>query len=447
MKKSTTIEVKHPHAAGIDLGSEYHYVAVGKEKTDEPIKVFGTYTQGLKEMVKWLVQLGINTVAMESTGIYWLGAYDQLEAAGMEVYLVNARHVKNVPGRKTDVLDAQWLQELHTYGLLRGSFVPKDKIRELRTYVRQREVMENSKTQALMHISKALEWMNIKLHNFVSDLAGVTSMKIIRDIDQGIHNPKELANHRHPNMKASKEEITMALEGNYKPEYLFMLRQSLETFDHFAAKIKEADCYIEQTLQALIPPDSPDLPKERIKKERKKRGGRKPRKNQYSFEAKKYAYQIYGVDLTKIDGVEAITAIEILAECGNDFSKWKTAKHFTSWLGLAPKPQISGGKVIRHQVNKSNQRANLALRRAANSLHGSKSALGAQFRKLKARKGPKVAVKAMARKIAIIIYHMVTKQVPFNSETEKDFEKNFEKQLLKKLTKQAQRIGYILQPS
>ena len=444
MKKSKALTIKNPNAAGIDLGNTHHYVAIGSEKSTNNIRVFSTYTKALKEMAEWLVEMEIDTVAMESTSIFWLGPYDILEEHGIEVHLVNARHVKNVPGRKSDIQDCQWLQQLHSFGLLRASFVPKDKIRELRTYVRQRESILNAKTQALMHISKALDLMNIKLHSIISDLSGATAMKIIRDINDGVSDPKKLAEHRNLNMKATKEEIQLSLEGNYKEEYLFILKQSLDTFDYFTKKMFEADQYIEKILKELVPENPPKYQESTELANKRKRRGRKPRKNEYRFNAKEYVFQIYGVDLTAIDGVEEMTALEILAECGSDFSKWKTAKHFSSWLGLAPLPQISGGKVIKHQVNKTNQRANLALRRAANSLHGSKSALGAQFRKIKARKGPKVAVKAMARKIAVIIYNMITKQQEFRGGSEEKFEKEYHKQLFKKLTKQARRIGYSL---
>ena len=447
MSKQEKLSLQHPHAAGIDLGSRHHFVAVGKDKTEQPVRVFNTYTESLKEMAIWLTQLGIKTVAMEATGVYWLAVYDILEEAGLEVYLVNARHVKNVPGRKSDVQDCQWIQQLHSFGLLRASFIPTDKLRQLRAYVRQRETMEKGKTKAIMHISKALSLMNLKLHNLVSNLAGATAMKIIRDIAAGNHDPKDLVKHRHVNMKASEEQIIQSLQGNYREEYLFTLQQAIECFDFFEKQMIQCDLEVEKLLQVLTSEQSqtslngPDTKQIKTKKRTKK-----ARRNQYNFPLKPYLTQIFGVDLTQIDGIEATTALEILAECGHDFSKWPTAKHFTSWLGLAPCPRISGGKILSHQVNKTNQRANLALRRAAHSLHGSKSALGAQFRKLKARKGPKVATKAMARKIAVIIYQMVRNQQPFTKTSDKEFEKAYQHHLWKKLNRQAKRLGYSLYP-
>jgi transposase len=329
-------------AAGVDIGATFHVAAVPADLDTEPVRSFRSFTADLNQLADWLVKLGITTVAMESTGVYWIPLFEILEARGLEVVLVNARDAKNVPGRKTDVNDAQWIQQLHTYGLLRASFRPTADIAALRAYLRHRERLVEYAASHVQHMQKALMQMNVQLHHVVSDITGVTGMTILRAIVAGERNPDVLAQYRDVRCKASVETIREALIGNYRPEHLFALRQAIELYDTYGAKLKDCDVEIEQCLRSLPKDDetaSPDpAPAPRA---------RQAQKNEPRFEIRTLLYTLLGVDLTQIHGFGPYSVLRIVAECGAEMTRWPTAKHFTSWLTLAPGSKISGGKVLR----------------------------------------------------------------------------------------------------
>ena len=446
-KAEKNLEVINPHAAGIDIGSKQHYVAVSSEKTSKPIREFGTTTAELKSIVSWFKAIGVTTVAMESTGIYWICLYDMLESHGIEVYLVNARHTKNVSGRKTDVSDCEWIRKLHSYGLLSRSFIPNDLIRKLQSYVRQRETMETQKAIDITKIGTVLHKMNIKLQNIVSDLEGMVAMNIIRDISAGACVGEELVNqYWTKQMKASREEAILSLQGNYREDNLFILEQALSSYDFHKSKMLECDKRIEDILRQMQAISNHIQTEKEQVVERveitKKKGKR--RKNELSFDAREYLRAIAGVDLIAVDGFEVNTVLTIISEVGTDLSKFKTKKQFTSWLRLAPNAKISGGRIIGYQKNTTSSRASKAFRLSARSLHSSKSPLGEMYRRISARKGPAVAIKAIARKLAIIYYVMITTGSEYKKENSLDLELKNEKRMIKNIETKAKKLGYEL---
>lgn len=345
------------HAAGVDIGSTFHVVAVPPDLDPEPVRTFRSFTGELNQMADWLVGLGIATVAMESTGVYWIPLFEILESRGLHVVLVNARDAKNVPGRKTDVNDAQWIQQLHSYGLLRASFRPAAEIASLRAYLRHRERMLEYAASHVQHMQKALMQMNLQLHHVVADITGVTGMNILRAIVAGERDPDVLAAYRDVRCKESVGTIRDALNGNYRPEHVFALRQAIELYDTYRAKLRDCDVVIESALRAL-----PSGPVVAVTS-----GGRRrqPGKNEPAFEVTPVLNALLGVDLTKIDGIGPYSALRIVAECGTDMSRWPTEKHFASWLTLAPGSKISGGKVLSSRTRRSKNRATTLLRLAA----------------------------------------------------------------------------------
>lgn len=347
-------------AAGIDVGAEEMYVCVPPDRDESPVRVFGTFTMDLQALADWLEQCRIRTVAMESTGIYWIPLYEILEARGFEVCLVNAGHARNVPGRKSDVSDCQWLQQLHSYGLLRASFRPAAEIVTWRELVKQRQNLIATRSTSIQHMQKAMELMNLKLKNVLSDITGVTGLQIIRAIVAGERDGAVLAQYRDPRCQKSEAVIAASLQGNYKNEHVFILKQALQQYDFYTRLIGDCDTEIEACCQQLTaqatPPDQP-LPAS-------KRRGRKAA-NDPDFDLRSYLYEMTGVDLTAIDGVGALTAQTFISTTGLDMSKWKSDKHFTSWLGLAPHNDISGRKVLRSKTMKNNNPAATALRMAA----------------------------------------------------------------------------------
>ena len=411
--------------AGIDVGAAAHYVCVGS-LSEESVRRFGTFTQDLEALADWLVSLGVESVAMESTGIYWVNLYDTLESRGFKVCLANARYVRNVPGRKSDVSDSQWIQlggtpQLHSYGLLSGSFIAEGKIRELRAYVRQRENLEKQKGIQVALMGKALQLLNIKLHQIASATEIQTSMNIIRSIVAGERNPKELAKFRHPQMKASEEDFEKGLQGNWRAEHLFSLKQALTMYDFIKDQMLECEKEIEKTLGEINGGEGDEL---RVKTT-------KPKQNEYAFDAKSYLKEIAGVDLTKIRGLDEKTILTILSETGTDLSKWETASDFTSWLGLSPKPKITGEKIVGHFKLSVANRANQAFRMAAWALNSSKCYLGSFYRKLSSRKGSFVAIKATARKVAVIFWNMMTKKTEFETHSQEEYETKYKDRQLK----------------
>jgi transposase len=431
------------NAAGLDIGDDEIYAAVPEGRDQVSVRVFQTFTVDLYALADWLEVCGIDTVAMESTGVYWIPIYEILEARGFEVYLVNARHIKNVPGRKTDILDCQWIQQLHTYGLLRASFRPPEEICALRSLVRHRDNLIKSSTREIQHMQKALQQMNVKLTNVISDITGVTGMLIIRDIVAGERDPKRLAAHRNPHCAKSEQEIAKSLQGNYKPEHVFALKQALEAYDFYHQQIKVCDAETEK-LYATFEPQV-DVSEKPLKPRKRKRN--KPEKNAPDFDLRLYLYQWAGVDLTQIDGLNAVTIQKVLTETGVDMSPWPTVKHFTSWLSLCPHNDKTGGKVIKSRTKKSQNRAAAALRMAAQSLVHSKSALGAYHRRMRAKLGKPEAVTATAHKLARIIYAMLKNQTEYIDPGEGRYEEQARQHAIKSLKRRAAKLGFELVPN
>jgi len=375
---SKHLEQVNLFAAGIDIGSQSHYVSVPEELSPESVREFPCFTGDLNRMADWLVEIGIQTVAMESTGVYWIPVYEILEERGLIVLLVNSRHIKNVPGRKTDVLDCQWIQQLHTYGLLEGAFRPEEEIVALRTYMRQRETLTQQASDQIRRMQKALSQMNLLLDNVVSDIDGVTGMKIMRAILVGERDPLVLAKYRDGRCKKDEKTIAASLEGHYREEHLFSLKQSIELYDVYQTKIIDCDKAIQAQLDKMdTKGDKKDLPPSKKSKS----------KNTPKFDVRGELYQMTGVDLTRIDGLNESSVLKILSETGSDISSWPTEKHFCSWLGLSPGNKVTGGKSISGKTKPSANRAAAAFRLAAFGLLNSKSALGAYCRRQRTRLG------------------------------------------------------------
>ncbi|MFN2202732.1 MAG: IS110 family transposase [Caldilineaceae bacterium] len=429
------------NAAGLDLGSEEIYACVPPDRDEQSVRVFPTFTVDLHALADWLEACGIDTVAMESTGVYWIPIYNILEARGFEVYLVNARHLKNVSGRKTDILDCQWIQQLHTYGLLRASFRPPGEIRALRELARHRGNLIRYRSAHIQHMQKALEVMNIKLTEVVSDITGVTGLSIIRAIVVGERDPHKLASFRQSGCKRSEEEIAKALQGDYKPEQIFILRQALTQYDFYLHQIQECDNQMEEMYTAL-PPSDPDS---RVSPPPKPKRG-KPRKNEAHYDLATTLYQVVGVDLTAIDGLDALTVQTIITEIGLDVDAWPTVKHFTSWLSLAPHNEKSGGKVLRSRTQKTKNKANLAFRLAAQSLSRSQSANGAFYRRMRARHGPAKAITATAHKLARIVYFMVKNKTAYVDPGVAYYEQQHRDRTIRNLKRRAKALGLELVP-
>lgn len=395
------LSVVHPNAAGIDVGNQEHYVAIPPHLGTEPVRVFGCFTADLKALADWLGERGIETVAMQSTGVYWIALYDLLSERGIKVFLVNARDTKNMPGRKSDIQECQWLLKLHVYGLLKNSFRPEEEICVMRTLWRQRQQHIGDASRCIQHMQKALTQMNLQLANVISDLSGWTGQAIIGAILGGERNPRELAKLRDPRVKATPEVIAKSLEGNWRAELLFVLRQEFESYHSFQGKIRECDEELAGHFQTIPPQANPE---ELPEVERHKRPhGNVPE----NMDLREQLYRITGVDLTGIDGLNVLTAQTIIAECGADMRRWETEGHFVSWLNLAPRNKISGGKVIGRDQRKVVNRAGQALRHAASTLLRSQTYLGAQYRRLRTALGTPKAIKAMANKLARIVYRLL----------------------------------------
>ena len=437
-RRQPKFNIVHSRAAGIDVGSTFHVVAVPPELSPEPVQTFQSFTGDLYRLADWLVEIGVTTVAMESTSIYWIPVFDILEAHGLEVLLVNARHAKNVPGRKTDVHDAQWLQQLHSYGLLRGSFHPAQECSALRAYLRHRERLLEYAASHIQHMQKALMQMNLQLHHVVSDITGVTGMKIMRAIVAGKHDPAVLATYRDARCKASEETIREALTGHYRREHVFTLRQALELYDSYQERIAACDQEIEATLASLqddaVSLDA--LPAARYKKSRQ---GNEP-----NFDVREALFQVLGIDLSQIHGFGAYTVLKLVGECGMDMSRWPTEKHFTSWLTLSPGNKISGGKVLSSKTRRSANRAAKIFRLAAVNVGRTNTALGAFYRRLAARVGKAKAVTATARKLAVLFYNALRYGMDYEDPGATYYEERYRQRVLKGLRRRAKEFGYEL---
>lgn len=382
-------------AAGIDIGSTSHFVAVPEGNSGSNIREFKSFTSDLYALADWLKECNVQTIAMESTGVYWIPIYEILEEKGFDVNLVDARQVKNVSGRKTDVEDCQWIQRLHTYGLLNAAFRPADEICELRSYIRQRSMLIQSASRYIQQMQKALMQMNVQLHHVLTDITGETGMKIIRAIINGERDPSILAAHRDRRCKNSIDEIKAALTGNYRAEHLFSLRQSLELYDYFQEKIQACDDEIQKKLHQFSTNDNvSDIPEAQLNPSKKN-----PAKNAPHFNLGAELHRITGVDLLAVPGINHISALQLVGEIGLDMTRWKNAKQFASWLGLCPGNKISGGKRLSGKTKPTNNRAASALRMAASTLYRSPTALGAYLRRLKSYKGPMKAITATAHKL------------------------------------------------
>ena len=422
------------NAAGIDIGSEEHWVAVppGRDREGREVRSFVAFTGDLCALADWLKQCEIETVAMKSTGVFWIALYELLVERGFEVLLVDARQAKNVPGRKTDVLDCQWLQELHTYGLLRGAFRPIDQVCILRSYLRQRSMLVAYGSHHIQHMQKALEQMNLKLAHVVSDITGMTGMGIIKAILSGERDPAKLAKLRDPRCKNSEATVARALEGHYREEHLFALKQAVELVDFYQQQITACDREIEACLQQF---------KEKSTETAGTTRRRKRRRGRVTFDARSYLYRMTGIDLTQIDSIEANTALTVIGEVGLDMSRWPTEKHFGSWLGLTPGSKVSGGKRLSSRTKPSANRAAAARRLAAQSLNQSQSALGAYFRRLKARLGAPKALTAAAYKLARIFYRMLKYGAGYVDQGENVYEERYRDRLLRNLKRRAAELG------
>jgi transposase len=433
---SEPLRVVHLDAAGIDIGSQKHYVAVPPDRDPEPVRSFGCLTPELQAMARWLVGCGIRTVALEATGVYWIPPMQVLEEYGLEVYLVDARQAKNLPGRKTDVKDCQWLQQLHTHGLLARAFRPADTICVLRSYWRHRKDLVEMAAMQIQLMHKSLEQMNLQLHKVLSDVTGVTGWKILKAILAGERNPVVLAQMKHPLVHSSEDTIAQALTGDWRAEHLFTLRQAMELYEVYQQKITACDAEIQKYMQSLEPRAE--------RKDLEPRGSGRRRKHQVHFDLRAQLYEVTGTDLTCIDGIDALTAQTVVSESGIDMSRFATEKHYSSWLGLCPNHQITGGKVRRRRTRKVRNRAAQALRVAAQSLHRSKSALGAYFRRMRARCGPAKAVTATAHKLAILISRMLKYGMNYVDQGQEAYEKQYRERTLQMLKRRVKQMGYAL---
>jgi transposase len=424
MKLPKHLQHINPHAAGIDVGGRSHFVAVPEGSCEQPVREFSSFTDDLHRMADWLLACGVSTVAMESTGIYWIPVFEILESRGLEVRLVNARHVKNVPGRKSDVLDCQWLQRLHSYGLLEGAFRPTEQVCTLRAYVRQRMNLVRYAASHIQHMQKALSQMNLQLANVVADIAGVTGMRIIKAILAGERDALVLARLRDARCKNDESTIARSLQGNFRPEHLFSLKQAVDLYEFYQSQIAECD---RQILDQLAGFDAADG------------SGKAPPDS-----LEEALVRISGVDLTRIDGINTNITLKVISEIGTDMSRWKTAKHFASWLGLCPGTKISGGKPLSTKSKRVVNRAATALRLAAQSLLRSKSALGAYLRRQRARLGAPKAITATAHKLARLVYSMLKHGSAYVDVGQKHYEERYRSRVIQNLKRKAQDLGYEL---
>jgi transposase len=438
----TVLDQINPNAAGIDCGSAEHYVAVPPDRDSRPVQRFGTCTADLHRLADWLTACGVTSVAMEATGVYWIPVYELLEARGVEVLLVNARHVKNVPGRKSDVSDCEWLRELHSVGLLRGSFRPTAGIVTLRTYLRHRQTLIEAASTYIQRMQKALIQMNLQLPVVVSDITGVTGLRIVRDIIAGRRDPAQLSQHRDPRCRATEAEIIAALTGHYRADYLFVLQQNLELFDMCHAQVTRCDAAIAEQLQALTadgPPVATGLPPARQPRRRT------PKNNDLAFDARPALFQLTGgVDLTQLDGIAPLTAVKLLAEIGTDMRRWPTEKHFTSWLTLAPKNKITGGRLVSARTQPSANRAAAILRMAAMAVGRTATALGAFYRRLAARLDKPQAITATARKLAILVYRALNGDLVYRDPGADQYNAAQCARVLRRLRQRAATLGFEL---
>ena len=438
--KSLQIPLISPCCAAIDVGSIMMMVAYSDRQGNQYLLEVDAFTDDLRQLAEKLKTAGVVQVAMEATGVYWIVVYEILEQYGFKVTVVNAKHFKNVDGQKTDVKDCQWLHQLHAHGLLRASHIAKENFRELRSYLRERNILQVQKSDTLNRIHKLLTQMNVKVQHLISDIEGATGMGLLRGIAAGIDEPEKLLaliNVRR--LKASKDDILKSLKGLYKRQYIIILQNHLKAYDFFKEQMLSYEIMIEEVLKKMLPENEK---------------GKKPiinckknyvRKNQYGINIQEYLRHISGVDLTKVDGLDEISILEIISITGLDMNKWPSAEHFTSWLNLSPRPKKSGGKLIGYERRFTNNRASQMFRMAAQTMWQSKSGLGHLYRRLAAQKGSKKAIKAIARKLAAIFYHMIKNKTEYDKNRTQINTEKLRTRRLAILKKEAKKYGYLLQ--
>ena len=441
--------VLEPNAAGIDIGAREMYVAVPADRDEDPVRVFDTFTADLNQLADWLVACGVTTVAMESTGVYWIPLFEILEARGIRPCVVNARHMKNVPGRRTDWHECQWIQFLHSVGLLRAAFRPEADVCALRTVIRHHGELVQMAGKHVQHMHKALTQMNLQIQHVITDMTGCTGLAIIDAILNGERDPVELTKLRDPRIKASREIIEKSLVGHWQPEHLFTLKQSRRLYAEYQHQLAECDAEIERltgSFPPLVDPEVKPLPPDSKKnrnyaKNRKKRA--KMQQPNQNFDLRTEVYKLFGVDVTQIPGLEFL-ALQLFSEIGRDMSRWPTAAHFVSWLALCPDNDISGGRVLWRGARKAHNRAGQLFRMAAYSLDRSATPLGDYLRRMKAKLGPKAAHTATAHKTAVIFYTMVRNQVEYDQTIWEKRDEQRRQRHTARLKRQAERLGYQL---
>jgi transposase len=441
--RPVTMPILHPDTAGIDIGATEIYVCVPLDRDPQPIRRFGTFTEDLHALAHWLQQCRVTSVAMESTGVYWIPLYQILETRGFEVCLVNARHVKNVPGRKSDVQDCQWIQYLHSVGLLRASFRPPEAVCAVRSLLRHRDTLVQLAATHTQHMQKALTQMNLQLHHVLSDITGVTGLAILDAILAGERDPAVLAQHRDRRVKASPETIAKALVGDYRSEHLFTLRQALAAYRHTQRQIAECDAEVQARLGAFasqVDPAAHPLPAAA-------RSRRRPQGGAPRFDLRTELYRVLGTDLTQVSGLHTATVFTLFSELGTTLSPFPTGGHFASWLGVCPDNRISGGKVLSVKTRRVKHRVSQALRMAAQSLSHSRSVLGDFFRRMRAKFGAPVAITATAHKLARIIYHLLTTREPYDESRLAAAEADHRRRTETRLRAQARALGFQLVPA
>lgn len=431
-------EIEFPNAAGIDVGASSHFVAVPADRDERPVREFAVYTEDLQALADWLKACAVDTVAMESTGVYWIALYELLERSGFRVLLVNTRHVKNVPGRKSDVLDCQWLQQLMSFGLLAGAYRPDDQVCVLRAVMRHRDNVIQGQARQIQHIHKALVQMNLQLPEVLSDVMGVSGQAILRAIVAGERDPGVLAKLRDGRLKADEAQIAKALQGNWREEHLFVLEQALALFDAFQVQLAACDAKLQRLLDRLGRGDGMPPGKSKAKSRAK---------NAPKFDLRSALYRWCAVDLTRIDGLEVTTVLKVLAEVGPDLSRFASVKHFCSWIGLCPGTKISGGKRLSGQTRLSSNRVKQALKMAAANLIRSQSALGAYYRRLCARMDKPRAITAAAHKLARLIYLMLTRGEEYVDRGQAYYEERHRQRVVASLHRKAASLGLQLVPS
>ena len=429
--------VVHPHAAAVDVHSDNHVACVGPDQ----VRTFGAYSADLAALADWFAQAGVATVVLESTGVYWIPLFELLEARGFEVFLIEPSQASHCGARpKTDRLDCQWLQRLHTYGLLRPSFRPPESVLALRGYWRQRQMLVRYASHHVQHVQKALEQMNVKLTEVVSSITGVTGTAIIRAILAGERDPRRLAELRHERCARSEEEIALALQGTWRAEHVFALRQAFELYEYLHRQIDECDRQVAEAMDRL-----PDRSAGRAVGARPRRRGRKP--NDARFDATAKLARALGVDLTAIEGIDAATALVILAEIGVDVGRFPSEKHFASWLGLSPRTSRSNKTERRRAPRKGKNRVAQALRMAAQAVGRTQTALGQFYRRIKSRIGGRGAITATAHKLARLVYRMLRYGTEYVARSLSEYEAQVREKLERSVRRKARALGFDLVPT